>query len=302
MIHFRKKIFLTFILLSVCSSFSLANGIVSELPAAFFANYNVSADGSLYAVAQSTDTNLAIPYVFDRSSDGEALNWAVTSYPCAQNKSFNCVGIYKNENSKILGNKMSPFPSILNESGFTLLKMNPLNGEQNTVIKCSSQFIEKPHQRDTANLANCVEYTKDSCKKWTDYINKNAAEFKKIVTKAEECTDVLSSVDKMNIQLRNTFQSDIKKSEKDITSSFDKASNPDRTFFSRSTKTEYSQDKLSPHISTFKDLFDRTSDCAQYESFFVKKYAGTASARHISSKLGLKAPGGEVKLPGSQVQ
>lgn len=296
MIQLNKKILLIFVSLNIYSQISTAADLTNDLPTAFFSNYNITSEGDLVRTAVSADNSIGTPYVFDRSEKDGVIDWSVTSYPCKQNKAFRCIGIYKNEKSKVIGNQMSFTSSVVSTSGFTLLRMNPNNGEQNSVIKCNSKFTENLTQ-DDANLANCVEYSKANCKKWTDY--SNTEEFKKVVSKAKECTDIMKSIDNINIQLRKTFQSEIKQSEKDIAKSFDNATHPDRKF-SIPTDVEYSQDKLSPHISTYKDIFDRTSDCAKYESFFVKKYSGTYAARKIASDSGSKAGSGGTKVtPGA---
>ena len=272
MIQFNKKIAIVFALISSYSVFGFAADVASDFPTAFTANYHLLATGH---VSSNPGSKLdSSDEIFERSQKDGDLSWAVKSSPCAQNKSYQCVGIYKKGSSKILGNQMNPFNPVLTDSGFTLLRINPENGDKNSVIKCNSKFTQN-FTRDEVNLANCVEYSKSICKKWTDYISQNSAEFTKVFDKVAECTDVMKSVDKFKVVLRNTFQGEIKQSEKDISGAFDGAAHPDRKTTGFGTKAQLSQSELSPHISTYKDILDRTADCSKYEGFFDKGFSGT---------------------------
>lgn len=278
MIHLSKKA-LVFALVSSYSIFSFAGSyfVDSIFPSGFYANYILLPNG---AIVKASDKSKAME-VFNNKKDG-SLDWSVNSMPCAQNKSFQCVGVYIAEDTKVQGNQMNPFADAVSKGGFTMLKLDPKNAENNSVIKCKNKFTQGM-VRDEGRLANCFEYSKAICKNWYDYINKNAAEFSQVVDKVQECESVMKSVDKININLRNIFQGEIKQSEKNISELYDATTHPDRSV-GLTTKTEFTQDKLSPHILTYKDIFERTSDCKSYEDIFTKGYNGTADSRFISSE------------------
>lgn len=280
-----------FVLLNLLAASSFAIDVSNDFPNAFNHGYYLQANGELSTKSGKNEEGLE-PH--ERSQKNGNLEWAVKSLPCSQNKAFKCVGIFKSESSKIQGNQMSPFSPLISDAGFTILRMNPEDSSQNSVIKCNSKFTQNM-TRDAANLANCAEYSRSICKQWTDYIIQNEAEFSKVVDKVEECTDVMKSVDKININLRNIFQGKIKESEKDIAEAFDSTAHPNRKIVI-TTNVEFSQSKLSPHISTYKEMLDRTQDCRKYEDFFAKGFKGTGSQARLSSSVGGAVPSGKPSI------
>lgn len=279
---FSKKMVFAFSFSLTYSLFSFAAGdsYTDVFPAGFLSKYVLQPDGQILNVGDKS----IVQEVFNNSKIDGSLEWSVKSIECPQNKAFKCVGIYTQKDSKIVGSKMNPLASALSNSGFTMLKINPENGEQNSVVKCTSKFTQNT-TRDEAKIANCVEYSKANCQKWVDFVSQNRAEVSKVIEQVEECTAVMKSVDKINVNLRNIFQGEIKQSEKDISLAYDNAAHPDR-WVGVGTKTEFTQDKLSPHVSSYMDMFTRSKDCNNFAELFVKKFPGTAPYRQVSSETG----------------
>jgi len=288
MIYMSKTVVIAFSLLTFfsLSSFAGSQNHTDVFPNDFFRDYYMRGNGEII----NTKANQIVGEGFGLSKKDQTLAWSVKSEPCAQNKSLQCVGIYTQTSTKVKGNSNNPLSPQFNEAGFVMLKINHKDGEKNTLVKCNSSFTQNL-LRDGANIANCVEYSKESCQKWADYKSQNAEKIKKLIAKKSECEDVMKSADEMNVNLRNIFQGEITKSQKDIEGSFDATTHPSRVGIGAGTSTQFVEDKISPYVSVYTDMFARNGDCAKFDDFFVKNYEGTNSSRTISSEEVSSKPG-----------
>ena len=231
-----------------------------------------------------TDSGLR---VFNTSNDTTA--WYVGSTTCSQNKELKCVSIYNRKNSKSTGNQQSFLDkNRKDQSDFTLIQMNPKKSEDNSVVKCSSQFVTGA-LRDKADLSGCVKYSKSICDNWSQVLSsdKNKSLFAALAKKGEECSQLLNDASELRRSMKTLFQDDIKNSEKEISKNFDEATR-DGGGLRLTSKVEINQaPEFSPNVTVYKDLFDRIDDCNEYSQVFV---SDLARARERLQNLNDQAP------------
>lgn len=286
----NTKIFLT---LSVLFLGFNALAEISELPVPreFDRLYSINSKGEIQPRYGSVKTPDSIKVdvidsglrVFNTAKDTTA--WYVGSAPCSQNKELKCVSIYNRKSSQSTGNQQSFLDkNRKDESDFTLIQMNPKKSEDNSVVKCSSQFVTGA-LRDKADLSGCVKLSKSTCENWSQVLSsdKNRSLFAALAKKGEECSQMLNDASELRRSMKSIFQDEIKNSEKEISRNFDEATRENGGLRIVS-KVEIKQAaELSPNITVYKDLFDRIDDCNSYSQVFVSD--ATRAKERLNSVL-----------------
>lgn len=265
--------------LSMVLVFIQAQAEISDLPVSreFDRLYSINSKGEIQPRIDSVKKSDSVKVdvvdsglkVYNTSNDTTA--WYVGSIPCSQNKEFKCVSIYNRKTSKSTGNQQSILDkNRKDQSDFTLIQMNPKKSEDNSVVKCSSQFVTGAFS-DKADLSGCVKYSKSACENWSEVLNsgKNKSLFAALAKKGEECSQLLNDATELRRSMKSIFQADIENSVKEISNNYDQATKGNEGHF-LSTKVEINKaPELSPNIAVYKDLFDRIDDCNNYAQVFV---------------------------------
>lgn len=244
-----------------------ANDIMDIFPRGFTDSIVINKDLDF---TFKNDLEKKLNFKFEKHNSKE-LKWSVNNTQCAINKKQRCIGIYEQPlEEKSSGSQSNALSDITSNSTYTLLKIDKTDSKNNTVYKCKSKYNLKFSLRNSASINNCATYTKNSCKIWNDFLNKNSGSYNNLKANATKCDLIEKEIKQFSTELNNTFTTEFNNDAKtDISVNFDSVTKQLRSGISP-LRTDSNIQPLNTNSSIFvyNDIVEKTKDCAQFANFF----------------------------------